>query len=232
MTRLKNRSLFIPSAKQSLVDQIAVSAKFIAPLLDGLSLSVHCDEPIGSRVVRLLFARRPAAVLRRVIAVNVDADDCATGRSAPHVVSKRAEGLAPSVADFDSAPAISGIAVVGRVATATQHVLPGFIFSRPISAVVRMALHLRRRFSLLLRKTPARLRAAALHFRGYGDLFAAAVTSVAPQRLLSGVCSSAFNSDETPKSLSGNVGFATHASLLRYGFRDSITQLTLSRSAS
>lgn len=87
-------------------------------------------------VLLLLAVRRPAAVLRAVMTVIVDAVNgvCVT-RSATHVSNKSRKRFAPSVAHCNSTTAVVGELFVSRAETAAAHRLPHPIlgyFAQPV----------------------------------------------------------------------------------------------------
>src|SRR5262249_43793985 len=82
-----------------------------------------------SGIASLLPGRRPATVLRRVVAVIVAAVERmgARGARAP-VGEERHEIVAPAVADLDAAAAVAGKIAVVRLAAPADHAVPALVF--------------------------------------------------------------------------------------------------------
>jgi hypothetical protein len=96
-----------------------------SPCLAVVSRRARCVAP----VVTLFSWQRPAAVMRRVMAVVVDAIQLVLLGWLPAHVGKEAREIdAPLIAHSNPAPTPIGVAAVRRVETAAAHIAPGFIF--------------------------------------------------------------------------------------------------------
>lgn len=95
---------------------------------------------IGS-IPGLYSVGRPAAIVRFVITVVVDAiDRMFSGRSRPHVRKERRVVVPPAIADRDSSSAVVQIPLVVGVVTATTHPLPRRVFDSLLLAERRVAM--------------------------------------------------------------------------------------------
>ncbi len=78
--------------------------------------------------LRLFRGRSPAAVLRRVIAVIVDAVECVPGRRAASHISQEVLEVQPASANLDAAPTIAVVASGIRIDASLLHRVPRAVF--------------------------------------------------------------------------------------------------------
>jgi hypothetical protein len=120
---------------ESLPEKLGTDAKAPAPLADRRRLPVEGDETVTPLVLRLLTGGRPAAVLRAVRPVDVDAVDAVLLRWArPHVGQEVLEAV-PPLTHRDAAPTIIGIGCVLRIRAASAHPRPNDMLRRVAQAV-------------------------------------------------------------------------------------------------
>jgi len=122
----------------ALIQRAHFDAELFAPFGERARLAPPCDETRFPHISRLLCARRPSAVLRRVVTVRINAiDRSACERSRTHVAEKRLKVIAPLWADADAAATV--VAVVGppHAVTATSHVHPRCVLGRSLSGLRR-----------------------------------------------------------------------------------------------
>lgn len=84
-------------------------------------LDFHVDR---SALIALLLVAGPAAILRVVIAIGVDALKAVSPWTWPYVGDKRMKVMQPSVADFDPAPAVVAKLRIVRIVASPLHSLP------------------------------------------------------------------------------------------------------------
>lgn len=84
-------------------------------------------KAVSPRIAHLLDLCRPAAILRRVTLVVVNAIKACSIWSRPHVITKGGEGLIPSGANRNPATPIEGVHRVFRIVTTPAHILPRYI---------------------------------------------------------------------------------------------------------
>lgn len=98
--------------------------KKTAPFDKSSSYSVVCDRFVGSPIVCLLYSVDPAAVLRRVVSVRVNAIKCASRRALAHVIKKCKKVVTPSFVHLNAAAAVYCKAVCFFVVAAFNHAAP------------------------------------------------------------------------------------------------------------
>jgi hypothetical protein len=117
-----------PSNPAAVEESGARDAELAAPLSNGLHFAVHHHDSIFARVVGLLLLCSPSTILRRVIAIVIEAFELvARGGAHPHVVEEVAEGCAPSTTHLNAATAIVYERLIRCVVTTTNHSAPNVI---------------------------------------------------------------------------------------------------------
>jgi hypothetical protein len=113
-----------PSILDALGNNVARSAKFLAPL-HGRERNARVRQPgVVPAIPALLLRCRPPAVARLVVAVYVDAvDRVSRRRSRAHILQER-QKVGPSVAHLDSASTVIGVVFVGGKVAPDAHVAP------------------------------------------------------------------------------------------------------------
>lgn len=134
-SRLCQRALKRPRAQSPIHGRLG-NAEAFAPCRRGHRFAVECYAARVLTVVVLLFHARPPAVLRRVANVVVDSFKRHLRRGIAHVLVERAR-VVPSVANRDSATAISMKTRAVRVVTSPHHPAPDAVPARPGAAVRR-----------------------------------------------------------------------------------------------
>ena len=128
------------STAKSFIEGCPFKANALSPLGKRESLAVECQESVSSRVARLLFFGRPAAVPRLVIAVVVReaVNAVLLGRSQPHVLKEQRK-VVPPRADANPASAISLVPLCSRGVAAIEHIAPNSVFWSAFHSVRRWA---------------------------------------------------------------------------------------------
>lgn len=136
---LCNRSLWIPTRRDTFSDSVSAYAGFIGPIGGGHRLTESRYADSYSCVSVLFRSRGPSAVLGRVVAVVVDAIKRTSRRARTHVCKEVLEGL-PSVADSNASPSVSTKPRVRDSVASRPHGFPRGLLSlerlRPCSAKV------------------------------------------------------------------------------------------------
>lgn len=156
MKRRSQGTANTPTTFQPLEHDQAVNAAVRSPFAQRLSCAIEFKEMVSARVEALFAFSRPAAVIRGVRAVIVDAFDCVTWRrSRPHVAVERGEIVVPRRAHANASAAVVG---VRWIVAALFHADPNLVL-RGFAHAVRAAACARR---FVLQAT-AGLRHAARH---------------------------------------------------------------------
>lgn len=116
-------SIVRPASRVPLVQGNVAEAELLGPLRQAFPLAVRPDEYRPPLVSVLLLRRRPAAILRRVVAIAVQPVQRVARRPLAHVGKEVLKG-SPAVADADSTPAISRVAIAPRPRAAINHRSP------------------------------------------------------------------------------------------------------------
>jgi hypothetical protein len=92
---------------------------------------------VTTSICYLFAARCPSAIIRRVVAVVVDAINRKM-RAWPttHIRQKVCETLLPSLANFNSPSAVIGKCMIVRISASSLHCLPNEVFRMLIEAVL------------------------------------------------------------------------------------------------
>ena len=141
--RCKNSVLSGPRAAcDSGLNSLSWNSRLFCPFSNALRHAIYRQCVIGALVSGLFFARRPVAVLRRVISIVVSALNLVIfGRRVTHVRKEVLKRLQPSVAYFDryfrvGSAAVIGIGWIVLVGTSLNHSAPDMVrlgFSRAVS---------------------------------------------------------------------------------------------------
>ena len=132
---LSQSTIYGPSRTLNAVAKRAVvNAVFLRHLLHRCSLAVICDPVVHALIIVLLFVRAPAAILRAVIAVVVDAFQRHPGRWFPHV-GQEVPKVAPTFADGDAAAAIVAVPCGFWIRASLNHTFPSAINARFMAPV-------------------------------------------------------------------------------------------------
>lgn len=118
-----------PTPAHSFEDHGGRYAKFIGPLSDGLGYSKMLNASVVTPVVVLLFSGRPAAIVRRVVTIIINAVNAvATGtfRARAHVLAEGFKAI-PPWADLYTPCAVVNIIRRGWVAAPPPHLNPDLI---------------------------------------------------------------------------------------------------------
>ena len=140
------------------------------------SNAIDLDVDVRAFVRRLLGQCRPAAVLRRVWSVVIDAIDGMSWRRArTHVLKELREISEPRLVDVDATASIVGIPRVGWIAAAFPHIEPRLVFGTARESVCRAS-----GLDALSLYASTALRDALLQIRSGNNLRPATVASAHP----------------------------------------------------
>ncbi len=127
---------YAPSDPKPMRKAIDGYTDMVGPFFKGFTFSVMRDVSAACRMLVLLLACGPSAVVKFVVAIVINAvNRVLWSWSRPHIIKKRLKRVSPLVAHRDASPAIMTISGVVRVATSKFHALPGTILVRAISSV-------------------------------------------------------------------------------------------------
>ena len=114
---------------------------FLSYGYERLCRAVVNNVDVVALVDTLFFSCRPAAVLRGVWAVIIDALNAVFGaRSTPHVGKELIERLLPAIANKNSTPAVIFVRLIRGVAAALSHVHPAYVLRAVRQSVARFRL--------------------------------------------------------------------------------------------
>lgn len=131
----KSQSMFLSDAQsQSSVEGITLNSIVVAPLGGCLCDTSDRDRSISSRIIVLLIASSPAAIIGGVIAVIVSAVQRCAVRFAAHIGKEILE-RSPAITISDATAAVIFVRTMLGVSASLFHVVPGAIGR---SAVVPM----------------------------------------------------------------------------------------------
>ena len=167
------------------------------------------DQALFGRpsIAGLLFSRSPAAVLRSVVAVVVDAVQRQCRGPLAHVLEKIGECL-PSLANADpSFPVVSKFLAI-RIEASSLHRSPDAVF-RPVASPSRIAVDSGALLSRLHGKATTAASSALAQVASRDNALGAASTPAAPQRIAP-VCSGPFNRRQPAEALASQIAEAWH----------------------
>lgn len=141
----RESALRAPVMPQALTYERGGQSQLLTPLLKRLPLSVPVDLNIRATIIRLLAARGPRAVLRRVRAVIVDAFQGVFGGGTPaDIAQKCLKRLSPLLAYRDAtAPIVTEVCGVAIQAARLDR-LPRFVLGRLRLSIRRVTLKMLR----------------------------------------------------------------------------------------
>jgi len=157
-------------------ESVRRDAAFFGPFHKKFRLSSERQVSVAATVATLFRSCGPAAIVRFVIAIVVDAVKLMLwGRPIPHVLVESQERRTPAVADSNASSAVTGICWVSGVAAPTNQALPYLVFWR-----VRLSVSCGRIAGLLAMKTPAALRLTIAETASQNSLLCSALTAAHP----------------------------------------------------
>jgi hypothetical protein len=159
----------------SVGNDAAVNAQFGSPVSDAHRLTVRGDQVGAPLVAGLICSRRPAAVIRLVISVAVNALKSQSRRAFAHVRQELLRGIQPGLANANTASTVVWKFLVRWVQTPCFHVDPGIVFPSSSEAVSQVGS--RRPFFL---QAPAGLNSSGAQVEGADNLGSAAVAGAIP----------------------------------------------------
>lgn len=141
LSRLAQGAVNAPSEfQQALANTQTRNAKLLSPCAEGFGLPLERQHVVVALVSGLLGHRRPAAVIRFVWAVIVDAiQRVRLAWDWPHVFHKGAQGCAPAFAHGNTPPTVAVKRIVGFGVTPALHPKPDSVLPR-LACAVRDAL--------------------------------------------------------------------------------------------
>lgn len=198
-------SLNRPAVMQPAGDDAFTPPEPIRPLLNVHGFTTKCQQPVVAPVVGLLLGGCPSAVLRRVVAVVVDAVKPSARRRITHVGMELGKGFTPAITDPDSASTIANEGRVFFAVAAAKHPTPCAVLAWLCRFAQAVAPSQRSSLALCLRQTATGLRSSAFQIVRSGYLFAAAVARAFPQRLPAIRCTSVTRNNQLSKPRSSQV---------------------------
>jgi len=119
-----------PAMFKSQSDQVSIRPKVARPLSNSFSDSIECQPSIVTPIIGILFRCDPAAIIRRIWAIVVNAIKLGTWWFGSHVGVEIDKGLCPSFADCDASRTVSSITGTRHARTSIAHRVPGVEFPR------------------------------------------------------------------------------------------------------
>ena len=117
-----------PAKFQALVNLAPINAKRFRPFGERLGLAERMDEYAVALVSGLFRWSGPAAVIRAIVGIYVNAvNRVGAGWCGSHV-GKEVLKLVPLLANLDSAPAVVWVILAAGIVAALHHVCPGLVF--------------------------------------------------------------------------------------------------------
>lgn len=175
--RRRERFLGAPTEiHDSLPQRRVTDTGIFRPFRPSLGLAVEGNHRAVAAVSVLRFAGGPSAVLRRIMAIVINAVERVPGRGAwPHVAKKALERI-PALANFDAPASVMRECLTSWAPASIVHIHPCPMFRRAGLAMAKRAASL------------ARLLDAALlgvtHLRSLSHLLMTAVASTKPKTLM------------------------------------------------
>ncbi len=220
MSALATQSLFVgPSIADTPRDGGLLYAKVLSPIGHCLPLSIQLHESVVALVSRLLFVGTPSAVSRLVVAVVADAVKRKTAWLRAHVRQEVLENL-PSLANPDSASAVSLEVVVLGIAASSLHPGPSVVCRRNLPVHRAMSMLGASSGSGLNSQAAARPRSLVTQHNTIDDLFGSALTSAVPLRSACIAVLGTGNHSPSADNLAGQVD-CSHTSIVS-NFRSNV----------
>lgn len=135
-----NGTVGVPSTKDTAMQRVVMQTDALRPLNERKCFPQSSEKEATSPVSSLRSPRSPAAVLRGIRAVVVNAVYAALRRALPHVSNEGGYGLQPLWTYRDASCAIITETSITRVCTPVYHAVPSVIFSSARPAVFGNAL--------------------------------------------------------------------------------------------
>ncbi len=140
LNRRSQRTFDRPAKPHALQQGVRFHSPNVRPLGKTSRRPLECQQVVFPTVSALLGACCPAAILRAVVAIVVDAiNRMLRGGASPHVQEKHCE-VFPSIADSDAASTVVHVLGRGRVAATGAHPLPDDVLRCTAQAVNRTCL--------------------------------------------------------------------------------------------
>ena len=129
-----------PSANKAHINGVGLYAKLFSPFVDVLGSSVKVQKGALATIADLRLGRGPAAILRAVVAIVVNAvNRIALIRSRPHILVESRKVALPSFADLNPSAAVLRIPVIIGVIAPPLDVAPVIVFrgeTQPVSGSI------------------------------------------------------------------------------------------------
>lgn len=137
--RNRQSALYGPARAKSLIDRARIKSELSTPLGDVLTFAIVSKEVVGRFIVSLLMVSFPAAILRRVGTVIVDATKRVFGRGSwSHVAQECRKVMQPFGADVNPALAVCKVPLIIRIRATILRADPTSIFRSLCAAGVSM----------------------------------------------------------------------------------------------
>lgn len=121
---------------EALVQRAGIHTRSACPLTNRHGSVVVRDVTTVGAVIALFSNGRPSAIVRRVIAVVVNAvDGMFRGWARSHVLIEGIKGIAPTLTNLNAPAAIARVSIYCRIVAAIQHRIPRRVFRLPSIAV-------------------------------------------------------------------------------------------------
>ncbi len=190
-----------PAKVDSILESSSMDTHSFGPLGNAKAFAVECQYRLRATVAGLFLACRPAAIVRRVVAVVIAAVDLVRLRRAfSHVVQKRLKRFTPTIAYRNASTAVARVADVARRFASPNHRTPTLVCRRFVHAVGSATLGCD--FAM---KAATALFGPSPQNRAVGSTFRAAITPAMPDQQLSASTPSKPGDHQTAKPFTGQV---------------------------
>ncbi len=189
-----------PATEESDTQDSGWDTYFLAPLRKALGLSIERQNAVTTTIARLFMRGRPAAVVRFVVTIIVDAVNAVLARwSRPHILIKHLEGM-PAVAHFNSSPTVTEILGTRSTVASPDHAMPDEVFRKRTQAIRSMSLR-----CFISLKTSTALRVTITKTLPRNCAFHATLASTHPHGASSiAVCGPQYDG-QPPERMSGQI---------------------------
>src|SRR6266536_6080245 len=124
MVALRQCAFDAPAKTKARLYGVTGKPQLFCPFREGLRPALIRQDMVARLVTGLLFIRSPAAVLRTVWTVIVDAVNRVIRRWIAHIGKENLEGFLPALADRYASPTVLRPLLVARIEAAREHSSP------------------------------------------------------------------------------------------------------------
>ena len=120
----------------AILDKTWRKTQQVFPFRNSVNFSIECQQGIRSGVVCLLLLCCPHTIQWIIRAIVVDAFKLMFwGRTRPHILKERNNGILPPLTDDDAPASVPGISVVMGIPRPRQHRLPNVVLGGVVQAM-------------------------------------------------------------------------------------------------